>query len=71
MGYHYGYDRKRKELRENLEKAEKRLEAYYKAICSPVGSGAWEGAVHSSDTIESLTENVRQAKEAYENYNGT
>lgn len=78
MEYHYGYDgipisdeKCRKTLHDDLERAKKRLDAYCKALGSPVGSSAWEGAMHSSDTIESLRENVRQAKIAYQNYNGT
>lgn len=72
MGYHYccglciadGKDK----LREDLEKAEKRLNDYYKALASPVGSFRWEEVIHSGDTEESLKEKIRRAREAYQNY---
>lgn len=73
MGYHYGYggipipDGKDKLFKDYIE-AKERLEAFKNALNAPVGSFAWEGAVHSGYTIESLEEEVRRAKRAYLNY---
>lgn len=71
MGYHYGSKKvlaKKDKLRDEWWKAERELEAFAKSYYSPPGSFRWEDAIHSSNTIESMKEKVRQAKETYLNY---
>ncbi len=73
MGYSYGYGGipvadGRDKLREDWLEAEKRLRAFKRALAAPVGSFAWEGAVHSGDTIESLEADIKRKQQAYLNY---
>lgn len=72
MGYHnVGHNEvsaKADKLREDLHKAQKRLDDYLSAIFSPPGCSRFEAAVESGDTKESLEKKVEEAEDKFVRY---
>lgn len=66
MGFYYDEPSKKAILYDKWRDAQRRLEAFKKALRAPVGSFEWEDAVHSDDTIESLRAAAEKARKEYE-----
>lgn len=72
MGYynvgHNEVSAKAAKLREDWDKAKKRLDDYLCAIFSPPGCPRFESAIESPDTKESLEKKVQEAESRYLSY---